>query len=106
MITQKTQQRHDSYQKMFYFRQTSMFASVVWPKGRPPPDVPVCGFNNEICEWVTNGKTYSLWNSISVFVFRMPIGTSTPMSGKAQVEKAAATSKHRAELIQNTEWTY
>ncbi|XP_005726008.1 guanylate cyclase 2G [Pundamilia nyererei] len=35
-------------------RQTSMFASVVWPKGRPPPDVPVCGFNNEICEWVTN----------------------------------------------------
>lgn len=62
MITQKTQQRHDSYQKMFYFRQTSMFASVVWPKGRPPPDVPVCGFNNEICEWVTNGKTYSLWN--------------------------------------------
>uniref|UniRef100_A0A3P8R7U2 Guanylate cyclase n=1 Tax=Astatotilapia calliptera TaxID=8154 RepID=A0A3P8R7U2_ASTCA len=42
MITQKTQQRHDSYQKMFYFRQTSMFASVVWPKGRPPPDVPAC----------------------------------------------------------------
>uniref|UniRef100_A0A668VR88 Guanylate cyclase n=1 Tax=Oreochromis aureus TaxID=47969 RepID=A0A668VR88_OREAU len=35
-------------------RPTSMFASVVWPKGRPPPDVPECGFNNEICEWVTN----------------------------------------------------
>uniref|UniRef100_A0A3Q4N979 Guanylate cyclase n=1 Tax=Neolamprologus brichardi TaxID=32507 RepID=A0A3Q4N979_NEOBR len=41
MITQKTQQRHGSYQKMFYFRQTSMFASVVWPKGRPPLDVPI-----------------------------------------------------------------
>lgn len=35
-----------------------MFASVVWPKGRPPSDKPECGFNNELCEWVTNGITY------------------------------------------------
>ncbi|KAF3704163.1 Guanylate cyclase 2G [Channa argus] len=33
---------------------TSMFASVVWPKGRPPSDRPECGFNNELCEWLIN----------------------------------------------------
>uniref|UniRef100_A0A8D3A295 Guanylate cyclase n=1 Tax=Scophthalmus maximus TaxID=52904 RepID=A0A8D3A295_SCOMX len=33
-------------------RPTSMFASVVWPKGRPPSDKPECGFNNEFCECV------------------------------------------------------
>nr|XP_046234041.1 guanylate cyclase 2G [Scatophagus argus] len=35
-------------------RPTSMFASVVWPKGRPPSDKPECGFNNELCEWLIN----------------------------------------------------
>ncbi|KAM9716169.1 guanylate cyclase 2G [Menidia menidia] len=35
-------------------RPTSKFASMVWPKGRPPTDLPECGFNNEVCEWVTN----------------------------------------------------
>ncbi|XP_070783496.1 guanylate cyclase 2G [Enoplosus armatus] len=35
-------------------RPTPMFASVVWPKGRPPSDKPECGFNNELCEWVIN----------------------------------------------------
>ncbi|XP_041819300.1 guanylate cyclase 2G [Chelmon rostratus] len=35
-------------------RPTSMFASVVWPKGRPPSDKPECGFNNELCEWLVN----------------------------------------------------
>ncbi|XP_035525034.1 guanylate cyclase 2G [Morone saxatilis] len=35
-------------------RPTSMFASVVWPKGRPPSDKPECGFNNEQCEWLVN----------------------------------------------------
>uniref|UniRef100_A0A3B4WUN5 Guanylate cyclase n=1 Tax=Seriola lalandi dorsalis TaxID=1841481 RepID=A0A3B4WUN5_SERLL len=35
-------------------RPTSMFASVVWPKGRPPSDKPECGFNNEACEWLIN----------------------------------------------------
>ncbi|XP_036936167.1 guanylate cyclase 2G [Acanthopagrus latus] len=35
-------------------RPTSAFASVVWPKGRPPSDKPECGFNNELCEWLTN----------------------------------------------------
>ncbi|XP_028264594.1 guanylate cyclase 2G [Parambassis ranga] len=35
-------------------RPTSHFASVVWPKGRPPSDVPECGFSNELCEWLTN----------------------------------------------------
>uniref|UniRef100_A0A3B4ZCQ6 Guanylate cyclase n=1 Tax=Stegastes partitus TaxID=144197 RepID=A0A3B4ZCQ6_9TELE len=33
---------------------TSMFASMVWPKGRPPSDIPECGFNNELCEWLRN----------------------------------------------------
>uniref|UniRef100_A0A3B4ZFL6 Guanylate cyclase n=1 Tax=Stegastes partitus TaxID=144197 RepID=A0A3B4ZFL6_9TELE len=35
-------------------RPTSMFASMVWPKGRPPSDIPECGFNNELCEWLPN----------------------------------------------------
>ncbi|XP_037547159.1 guanylate cyclase 2G [Nematolebias whitei] len=35
-------------------RPTSMLASVVWPKGKPPTDVPECGFNDELCEWLTN----------------------------------------------------
>ncbi|XP_040885398.1 guanylate cyclase 2G [Toxotes jaculatrix] len=35
-------------------RPTPMFASVVWPKGRPPSDKPECGFNNELCEWLIN----------------------------------------------------
>lgn len=34
-----------------------MFASVVWPKGRPPSDNPECGFNNELCKWLINGNT-------------------------------------------------
>ncbi|XP_022070449.2 guanylate cyclase 2G [Acanthochromis polyacanthus] len=35
-------------------RPTSMFSSMVWPKGKPPSDIPECGFNNELCEWLTN----------------------------------------------------
>ncbi|XP_039645021.1 guanylate cyclase 2G [Perca fluviatilis] len=38
-------------------RPTSMFASVVWPRGRPPSDKPECGFNNELCEWLINDIT-------------------------------------------------
>uniref|UniRef100_A0A3Q2ZYJ9 Guanylate cyclase n=1 Tax=Kryptolebias marmoratus TaxID=37003 RepID=A0A3Q2ZYJ9_KRYMA len=33
---------------------TSMFASVIWPKGKPPTDIPECGFDDELCEWLTN----------------------------------------------------
>uniref|UniRef100_A0A3P8VUU6 Guanylate cyclase n=1 Tax=Cynoglossus semilaevis TaxID=244447 RepID=A0A3P8VUU6_CYNSE len=33
---------------------TSQYASLVWPKGRPPSDKPECGFNDEYCEWLTN----------------------------------------------------
>lgn len=33
-----------------------MFASVIWPKGKPPSDIPECGFNDELCEWLANGK--------------------------------------------------
>uniref|UniRef100_A0AAQ5ZTA2 Guanylate cyclase n=1 Tax=Amphiprion ocellaris TaxID=80972 RepID=A0AAQ5ZTA2_AMPOC len=40
-------------------RPTSMFSSMVWPKGKPPSDTPECGFNNELCEWLTNGKPTS-----------------------------------------------
>lgn len=32
-----------------------MFDYVVWPKGKPS-DKPECGFNNELCEWLINGK--------------------------------------------------
>ncbi|KAM6963497.1 guanylate cyclase 2G [Tautogolabrus adspersus] len=35
-------------------RPTSMFSTIVWPKGRPPSDNPECGFNNELCEWLIN----------------------------------------------------
>ncbi|XP_029954658.1 guanylate cyclase 2G [Salarias fasciatus] len=38
-------------------RPTAMFGSVVWPKGRPPTDMPECGFNNELCEWLSNDIT-------------------------------------------------
>ncbi|MEQ2198583.1 hypothetical protein XENOCAPTIV_015035, partial [Xenoophorus captivus] len=33
---------------------TPMYASVTWPKGKPPSDVPECGFKDELCEWLTN----------------------------------------------------
>ncbi|KAM7381250.1 hypothetical protein PAMA_012207 [Pampus argenteus] len=45
----------DSHTKIV--RPTSMFGSVVWPKGRPPSDNPECGFNNELCEWLLNDIT-------------------------------------------------
>ncbi|XP_047232497.1 guanylate cyclase 2G [Girardinichthys multiradiatus] len=35
-------------------RPTPMYASVIWPKGKPPSDVPECGFKDELCEWLTN----------------------------------------------------
>ncbi|XP_055085369.1 guanylate cyclase 2G [Periophthalmus magnuspinnatus] len=35
-------------------RPTAMFHSMIWPKGKPPSDNPECGFNNELCEWLTN----------------------------------------------------
>uniref|UniRef100_A0A8C6Q0J9 Guanylate cyclase n=1 Tax=Nothobranchius furzeri TaxID=105023 RepID=A0A8C6Q0J9_NOTFU len=37
-------------------RPTSMYASVVWPKGKPPSDIPECGFSGELCEWLSSGK--------------------------------------------------
>ncbi|KAM7370495.1 hypothetical protein PAMP_010036 [Pampus punctatissimus] len=45
----------DSHTKIV--RPTSMFGSVVWPKGRAPSDNPECGFNNELCEWLLNDIT-------------------------------------------------
>ncbi|XP_054656735.1 guanylate cyclase 2G [Dunckerocampus dactyliophorus] len=35
-------------------RPTAMFSSVIWPRGIPPSDNPECGFNNELCEWLSN----------------------------------------------------
>ncbi|KAK0131925.1 Guanylate cyclase 2G [Merluccius polli] len=35
-------------------RPTSKYSYMVWPKGKPPSDNPECGFNNELCEWLTN----------------------------------------------------
>lgn len=37
-----------------------MFASVVWPRGRPPSDKPKCGYNDELCDWLVNGKSNTL----------------------------------------------
>ncbi|XP_077481348.1 guanylate cyclase 2G [Stigmatopora argus] len=42
----------DSHSKSI--RPTPMFATVTWPKGRPPSDNPECGFDNELCEWLRN----------------------------------------------------
>lgn len=41
--------------KMFC-RPTSKFSNIVWQNGKPPPDNPACGFDNELCEWLENGK--------------------------------------------------
>ena len=54
-----------------------MFASVVWPRGRPPSDKPECGFNNELCEWLINGKsntckTMQPVNTPIIQVFMLP----------------------------------
>lgn len=51
--------RHNTKIVCDFFRPTSMFGSVVWPKGRPPTDMPECGFNNELCTWLTSGNTTS-----------------------------------------------
>ncbi|KAL2102510.1 hypothetical protein ACEWY4_001678 [Coilia grayii] len=37
-------------------RPTPRFSTVIWPKGKPPTDNPLCGFNNELCEWLYNDK--------------------------------------------------
>jgi len=37
-------------------RPTSRFSNIVWQNGKPPPDNPACGFDNELCEWLENGK--------------------------------------------------
>ncbi|XP_057213833.1 guanylate cyclase 2G [Triplophysa rosa] len=42
----------DSHTKMI--KPTSRFSNLVWPIGKPPPDNPACGFNNEHCEWLKN----------------------------------------------------
>ncbi|XP_048124721.1 guanylate cyclase 2G [Alosa alosa] len=44
----------DSQTKVF--RQTPRFMSVFWPMGKLPSDNPLCGFNNELCEWLYNDK--------------------------------------------------
>uniref|UniRef100_A0A087YGM6 Guanylate cyclase n=1 Tax=Poecilia formosa TaxID=48698 RepID=A0A087YGM6_POEFO len=31
-----------------------------WPKGKPPSDIPECGFNDELCEWLTNDTEIAL----------------------------------------------
>ncbi|KAG1954993.1 atrial natriuretic peptide receptor [Pimephales promelas] len=33
---------------------TSRFSNIVWQNGKPPPDNPACGFDNELCEWLEN----------------------------------------------------
>ncbi|XP_067226403.1 guanylate cyclase 2G [Chanodichthys erythropterus] len=42
----------DSHTKTI--KPTSMFSNIVWQNGKPPPDNPACGFDNELCEWLEN----------------------------------------------------
>ncbi|TRY64644.1 hypothetical protein DNTS_003096 [Danionella cerebrum] len=42
----------DSHSKMI--KPTSRFSNVVWLNGKVPSDNPICGFNNELCEWLDN----------------------------------------------------
>ncbi|XP_048026436.1 guanylate cyclase 2G isoform X1 [Megalobrama amblycephala] len=42
----------DSHTKAI--KPTSMFSNIVWQNGKPPPDNPACGFDNELCEWLEN----------------------------------------------------
>ncbi|KAF5896503.1 guanylate cyclase 2G-like [Clarias magur] len=42
----------DSHTKMI--KTTSRFSSVIWPTGKIPPDIPECGFDNELCEWLSS----------------------------------------------------
>ncbi|XP_010862370.2 guanylate cyclase 2G [Esox lucius] len=42
----------DSHTKSI--RSTPKLASVIWPKGNPPTDMPECGFDNKLCEWLSN----------------------------------------------------
>ncbi|KAJ7984414.1 hypothetical protein DPEC_G00354590 [Dallia pectoralis] len=35
-------------------RSTPKLSSVNWPKGNPPTDLPECGFDNKLCEWLSN----------------------------------------------------
>ncbi|XP_031438473.2 guanylate cyclase 2G [Clupea harengus] len=37
-------------------RPTPRFTSVFWPMGKPPTDDPLCGFDNELCEWLYSDK--------------------------------------------------
>uniref|UniRef100_A0AAZ3NM93 Guanylate cyclase n=1 Tax=Oncorhynchus tshawytscha TaxID=74940 RepID=A0AAZ3NM93_ONCTS len=45
----------DSHTKSI--RPTPKFASVIWPKGKPPTDNPDCGFDNKLCQWLSNGNS-------------------------------------------------
>lgn len=56
-----------------------MFASVIWPKGKPPSDVPECGFNDELCERLTSGEaqfrteTYKRIINTYIYYFQLKI---------------------------------
>ncbi|KAM6951124.1 guanylate cyclase 2G [Aplochiton taeniatus] len=56
-------------------RPTPKFSSVVWPKGKPPFDIPICGFNNELCEWLSNDV------SLVVLLVAFPIIGMTALLG-------------------------
>lgn len=80
--------------KTFHFRPTPMFSSVVWPKGKPPTDNPECGFNNELCEWLLNGKvslmiSAPLLLNYSTILYKILVYIQTPISswfsGKADI---------------------
>ncbi|XP_062860017.1 guanylate cyclase 2G [Trichomycterus rosablanca] len=42
----------DSHTKLI--KTTSKFSTVSWPTGKTPMDKPECGFDNELCEWISS----------------------------------------------------
>ncbi|KAM9561811.1 guanylate cyclase 2G [Salvelinus alpinus] len=46
----------DSHTKSI--RPTPKFVSVIWPKGTPPTDNPDCGFDNKLCQWLSNALVF------------------------------------------------
>uniref|UniRef100_A0A8C7G4U8 Guanylate cyclase n=1 Tax=Oncorhynchus kisutch TaxID=8019 RepID=A0A8C7G4U8_ONCKI len=52
-------------------RPTPKFVSVIWPKGKPPTDNPDCGFDNKLCQWLSNGNS-QYHHATIIYTSRIP----------------------------------
>uniref|UniRef100_A0A3P8ZIX7 Guanylate cyclase n=1 Tax=Esox lucius TaxID=8010 RepID=A0A3P8ZIX7_ESOLU len=59
----------DSHTKSI--RSTPKLASVIWPKGNPPTDMPECGFDNKLCEWLSNGNSHNHNPNNNIHIFTL-----------------------------------